>query len=293
MNPLMIDEEKTVKEFSESFEKSGIKKVVISEEGLFGNAFYNFNNQQVIAQTLKKLFHQPKIIIVLRRQDTYLESRYKQLLHQGMSLTINRFLNYKKGKFLNYEESYSQYPNYFSNIDVYQHDYHKMVIEYFTIFGKENVLVLPYEMIKKDKVTFLTKVQNFMGLTSVPTVQGKPSSNRSYSLLTAYLALIFNRFLLLPFNQCGFIPQNPFADYFVKHREKSYLHKMIMHIVIRANMRWLLTQFDKIFYIPHSFIDKKKRNKILDIHRESNRELAKEIGIDLSVYGYFESKQSK
>lgn len=287
INPLMIDfdaVEKTIDTLSNTVVQP---KCLISEEALFGNPFYNFNDSDAIARVLKCVFKQPKIIIVIRKQDDYLESWYKQLLHQGMSLSINTFLNYKNGRFLSYDDTYVNFPENLVNTDVYQYDYYKLIRNHYEVFGEENVLVLPYEMFRENKSEFMNRLLGFLGEEITENMMEKQKvSNRSYSLITGYLARFLNRFLLKPYNQCGFIPQNPFAAFFVKHRQKNIFYRLMANITVRLNLRWFLSQLDKLFYVKYDFMNEHQKKEILRIHHESNRNLSKLLDIDLQKYGY-------
>ena len=69
----------------------GKKKIVISSEGLVGGMFDSFKYFENISRLMKEIFPNAKIILILRRQDSIIESLYKQFLHEGNSKTFNGF----------------------------------------------------------------------------------------------------------------------------------------------------------------------------------------------------------
>lgn len=121
------------------------KKILYSNEVMVGSYTINFNNGYQIAHHIKNGFPNSKIIYVIRKQDDFIESLYRQAIRNGYSHSIKKFLNYKKGSFRinNYEND--------GQIDLFSLDYYKQLTFYTNIFGKENLLVLPYELLKINR----------------------------------------------------------------------------------------------------------------------------------------------
>ena len=86
-------------ELAALLERIEAEKILISCEELFGWFHLNFANNSFIAETLKQLIPEAKLIIVIRAQADWLESAYKQTLRQNSSETINRFLRFRDGGF--------------------------------------------------------------------------------------------------------------------------------------------------------------------------------------------------
>lgn len=104
------------------------RNIIISSEVLFSN-IVDANLEEI-----KKRFKESniKIICYLRRQDTYIESFYKQYLKSGYSLGFNEYFkknNFKWNPFI----SSSRY------------NWYKTLTKYSAVFGSENIIVRPYE----------------------------------------------------------------------------------------------------------------------------------------------------
>ena len=72
---------------------------IISSEALFGWPFENHVNFLSNADLLAQVLPEAKIWLVLRRQDSWLESAYSQVLKQGLSTTPEAFSNYRQDRF--------------------------------------------------------------------------------------------------------------------------------------------------------------------------------------------------
>ena len=101
-----------------------------------------------ICERLNTCFPNGKVLIVIREQKSMLYSAYSQYIKGGGSYSIKEYLFPKtkkvKGLFkFNYLE------------------YHHLIEYYYKYFGKNNVLVLPYEMMKEDQERFLQNILFF------------------------------------------------------------------------------------------------------------------------------------
>jgi hypothetical protein len=131
--------QRDVRNFLESLEQP---TVIASREATAGNAWHSMVNSRINADMIKAVIPEAKIFMVVRRQDTWVESLYKHTLKLGLSIPVNRFLNYHHGQF-------SPYEHYFidGRIDV-RMSFLKLVQYYQSIFP--NVLVLPLEMLRDN-----------------------------------------------------------------------------------------------------------------------------------------------
>jgi len=224
--------------------------VLISSENLFGYFHASYFNNQYILHVLKTLFPSARIFMSVRRQDEWFESLYRQMLHTGQSLSINQFLNYKNGQFQPW------YPSKISQgvTNVYM-DFSQFVLQYRRHFGEDKVLVLPYELLKTDQTAFLQQFYAFFNLETYYPPKNT-LKNRSYSLISSYVALLLNRFV-----------------------SSGEVKKHIRHFLQRKLDKWV--------YIPHSFISEKQRREMMLLHKDNNQRLSELIRIDLSQYGYY------
>lgn len=264
-NPITIDiefEKKIIDNFLLNIEEN---KVVISDEALVGYMFDSFHSFESITFLLKKLFPSAHIILVLRKQDSIIESIYKQYLHEGHAKTFNRFFK--------------------ENIDLDCFHYSVFVQKYNQLWNN-NVLVLAFEEFRSDKERFFSRLSNFLKIDYFEA-KNSSSSNKGFSLISMYIALIFNRFLYREYNSCGFIIEKPFYKYFYSKFDKPF-YKVMTQISQRITLRWLLQNIvDKIIYIKYSPLNQKQKEYIKNNFVKSNKILDEKIETDLKKYKYY------
>ena len=101
-------------------------KILISSEALW--------QKSSLTKILKELFPNAKILLIIREQISWLESYYNYYIKLGDHAELEEEI--LRNKAFN-----------FNLLEIYQH--------YVDNFGKENILVLPYEQIKEDERKFL------------------------------------------------------------------------------------------------------------------------------------------
>lgn len=159
------------------------KIYVMSDERLSGSPHSSGFNSSVILNRVKNIFPNAKILIVIREQNSWLLSNYFQYLTAGGTHGLKKYLNTKyDGK----RPGFS--PNHIF--------YHHLILAYQSSFGKENVLVLPYELFKADKTTFLKKLSKFLDseITLTNSVFGQ-LRNRSFNYFLNYKLRFLNHFI--------------------------------------------------------------------------------------------------
>lgn len=131
-------------------EKSVLRKdktTIYSSEGLVGSGLRPSKNSFINALVLKILFPKAKIILVLRRQEDYLKSIYRQLVFKEDR--YDRFIPFKE--IVDFSQDYL--------------DWFKIVTVYKFFFGEKKLLVLPYELMKIDLEKFTKKITKFLDVT--------------------------------------------------------------------------------------------------------------------------------
>lgn len=283
-NPLFLDLKKERDEFQRLIQAIDEKTVLISYERLFGNMSFNFYDNFYNTKTLKYLFPEAKIIIVIRRQDDLLESLYKQCLRVYFCPTINSYLNYVNKRF----EDPSRFPSY-PSVNAKQLNFHRYVRNYVGLFGQDNVIALPYEMMKNDQQGFLNRLFNFMNVEPFHPKENR-YVHRSYSLLSCYVAFLLNRFVRVNGRESRllrFIPNEPLS-YLSNRSSNTRLSRVLDKVNRRLSLNYVLEHVvDRFFYVKGNLISNQKRRLIMDLHRESNRILDKEFTLGLKQYGYY------
>lgn len=284
-NPTFLDL-KEIKEQAESLLETIVEEsLLISHERLFGNMLMNYYDNLYLTNCLRALFPEAKIIIIIRRQDDLVESIYKQSLQSCYHQRINRFLNYRNNRF---EDARDQPA--LPNLDVKQLNLHTYIQAYVELFGRDSLIVMPYELLKQEQNAFLARLFAFMNVE--PVYPAKNSlENRSYSWLSSHLALLLNRFVRVEWDGSSllqFIPNKPFSAFLKERPSESRFYRILSSLNRRLTLRHLLQNgVDRVMYVKGNLISRKKREAILAFHKESNRALDEEFLLDLQRFGYY------
>ncbi|MBT4120369.1 MAG: hypothetical protein HOG89_03385 [Candidatus Peribacter sp.] len=175
-------------------------KNIISHEAFIGGdaSLDHFVNGKVIATRLSTVFPKAKVLFVVRNQYDLAISLYKQYVHLGGRKPLRNFLRYDDGSF----ETLTK--RWLSGISIHQLDYKPAIGYYAECFGKENVLVLPFELLKKDNHAFVQKITNWMGTEDMQF--DDRHQNKGYGSRQIATARFLNRFVRSAFNESPLIP---------------------------------------------------------------------------------------
>ena len=123
---------------------------VMSHERLSGNPHSSGFDASILANRVQHIFPRGKVLIVLREQCAWLLSNYFQYLAIGGTKSLKEYLNKKyDGK----RPGFS--PNHLH--------FHHLIADYQSKFGRDSVLVLPFELFSVDKTLFFQKLGAFLG----------------------------------------------------------------------------------------------------------------------------------
>lgn len=125
------------------------KVAVMSHERLSGNPHAGGFDAGKIGRMLHRTFHRGRVLIVIRNQKDFLLSNYFQYLKIGGSFNLEKYLT----------TTYDGKRPFFAPHHV---DYVPLVSFYMDRFGRDHVLVLPYELFKTDPNAFLTELAKFV-----------------------------------------------------------------------------------------------------------------------------------
>jgi hypothetical protein len=125
---------------------------VISHEQLSGH----FNGGLVMVRDtprrIKETFPEGRIVIGIREQASLIRSLYGQYVMRGGIWSIEEFLGPKTPQ-----------PGFRPPCDVERFEFDLTVREYLDLFGRESVLVLPYELLRRDQGEYVRTLQRFTG----------------------------------------------------------------------------------------------------------------------------------
>jgi len=293
-HPMFVDFEAIRERIYRRFENVPEDTIVISDEELFGDYTRGvasglyvakpFWDNQTRTAYLSKIFPNAKVILTPRRQDLWVESAYMHFVHNFFTLTMDEFLTPSTRGGGKYSMRSNKPCCDFTVLDwtIYVKNYHR-------VFGRDNVLVVPQDMVRHDLRQALDRIYAFMEVAPYYP-RGVPQPGRSISTFAYKLALIFNRFVKTPSNPWGFLPEKPFAVAINKKRaiKDTVLLWFLAGITRRISLHWFLSDVVSRFrYEKPDILGAERRRAILEHFKESNKDYAELIGIDLGKYGYY------
>ncbi|SHK88543.1 Sulfotransferase domain-containing protein [Reichenbachiella agariperforans] len=137
--------------YLQAVDKSKIN--VLSIERLSGYPITGGFDAIIIANRLKELFPSAKILISIREQRSMIKSIYLEYLKVGGNAKLEELL---------YPKRFYLIRNPTFNLDYFKYDY--LISEYLKLFGEQNILVLPYEALKKTPEQYISELSSFLGL---------------------------------------------------------------------------------------------------------------------------------
>ncbi len=173
---------------------------LLSNESLMGDFYiHKLLNSRLVADRLAGLFPGAKIIITIRNQYDLMESLYRQYLHKGGTKRFREFVSFSNGSF---KVNYSEW-EFGVNIEMF--DYVKVVDYYEKLFGISNILIIPYELLRKNPRLFIDQLFFWMGFQEEISYQSDPL-NSGYGSRQAVIARFLNRFLRSKMNEGAIVP---------------------------------------------------------------------------------------
>lgn len=233
------------------------RHAMISFEALVGDVFAGAWDTCRIAERLRAVLGEARIIISIREQVSMLDSLYKQYLAQGGIGSVKSFLGLRPAGRTHFSLNYLRYD--------------RVVGYYRSLFGEDSVYVCLYEQLLESPDAFLRRLSDFLGIDGfdVDERSMRKKENPGFSAFSTAVARVANRFLYSDFNPVPLVPPR---------------------LVSVPGMRTFLKRADTALFgrlFPaKSVIDQNTRVFLEDYYRSSNRALAEELGLPLAQYGY-------
>lgn len=229
------------------------KKLVISHERLSGYPASGGFDRELIAKRLKATFPDAKVLIVFREQKAWIKSFYQQYIADGGSESLPDFLSRPQPQI---------YKNPCFEFDYL--DYFKLISFYHSLFGKEQVLALPYELMRNDFKDFAKRLDSFFDVNL-------ELENKVINRARPLCPLLIMRALNGSIGRTQLSPGGFFPLGYLKKTSKI-LGKIpgARAFDKRISSNWKRT-------IAH---------KTGDYYKDSNTKLQDLVGMDLSEFGY-------
>lgn len=226
-------------------------KTLLSSEGLSG---FSLPTARVMANLLLGAGVR-KIIFICRRQADWSISLWRQMV-----LKDDRF-----GRFVSFDYLFGNDGD-ISKLNLVDMDWAEYALLYQRLFGIENVLVLPYELLTKDPSAFYSKIEGFLGLSPLGREISSVRENPSVS------SNIYRGWRIDGFPLIRRFP-------WLRIRAHRYLSPPIARFPGIAK---------RIFEFHDGFVMTDRRRAAIMTHfEESNRRLAQLTGLPLENYDYF------
>ena len=230
------------------------KNVIISNEGL--NAGIHRLNEKIL-DNLKNLFPDAKVIFTIRDQVSAIKSHYANhgRLIRGLPKPYSgikvKFNDYFEFNIYEYRRSYFQIINYNNMISLWE-----------KFFKKEDILILPLELILKNKQQYFKKIFEFMNLDfDVSKVNSLQLNNA-----TTYNMERFEHF---------------------KRIMKSYNLKFLNQFsFVKKLNNYLINIFSSQKKISPTLNDI-QLSKLKELYLKDNAKLNKRYNLNLEKFGYF------
>lgn len=159
---------------------------VLSAERLSGAFQAGGYDSKLLAERLQACLPDGKILIVIREQRSMIYSAYVQYVRGGGPRNLKHYFRGPR-----------RAKGFLPAFDPVHFEYDRLVKCYQALFGKEQVLVLPYEFFRKDAPAFVRTIVDFCGLeVSAEQLQSLPFTqqvNTGYSAATLAMKRWYNR----------------------------------------------------------------------------------------------------
>lgn len=238
---------KNLKDYLKFFKNRSDKKV-------FGEFSPQYLTHEEVPENIKNLLPNSKIIVCLRNP-------------------IERFLSETYFRLYTGRYSKKQEKDILKKLDsdaIERGFYYKYLKKYFEIFGRENVLVLIYRDIKIDKLSFIQKIYEFIGVDKSFVPKGLEEKKNVTAKNYLYFPWV-NRVTYKIHRILG-------GTHFAKFLKIFGINKL--GAKIRKINRRNVNELDNL----EKKIDEKTRSKIFNFYKEDIYSLEKMIGRDLSFW---------
>jgi len=243
-------------EIGKDLEVANDRVLVLSNERLSGNPHSGGYDSKAIADRLEHVFPGANVFIVIREQRSMIVSCWKQYVQIGGA-----------GSMRSYIRGAGRYAVPQFRLEYFE--YHRLIAHYQKLFGREKVLVLPVEMLARDRPRFVSRIADFAG-SAAPALSDTTRENVSLSGFACTLKRRPNWILV----RNGVNPAAPIASPWLNDQILSasrWVDRRAPDPVLQAWDRWQARYATRIAGSRFA---------------NSNRETERLTGLDLAGYGY-------
>lgn len=245
---------------------------VVTQENLCGGLAGGGCDGERHLNRLKEAFPEGKILLIIREQRAFIRSAYSTLVMTGYPFSIRRLAFPTR-----------ELKREFTNLKNWGHPgfgydflcYDRLVSSYMDAYGRDNVLVMPFEKFVEDPAAFTREIYDFSGYPGDPgqfieRLDFGRKLNESAGYLSLELHRNITKFLFTNLFNAGMVNE-PFQY----HRKRIKSIRSVDSLLPNFLNRWAEARVER-------YIDRVTKGEF----RQSNRRLAQLIGQDLGRYGY-------
>lgn len=222
---------------------------LVSAERLSGHPISGGFDSFRIAERIHCVAPEARIVMVIREQIKMISSVYKQMVSEGYPGRFDDMLHSRNWKTVGFDPGFYEY-------DI-------LIDKYHSLFGRHNVLVLPYELMCIDSGEFVRQLCSFLDVAVIDPPKNEQTINRSLPASRLNVIRFMNRFRRSELN--------PYPVFNIPEKMRKLLMKLIA-VALRKSA------------VQQHFMTDEQRVWIADYYKESNERLSKLVGIDFSDY---------
>ena len=175
----------------ELLEGNPCTKILLSREAMSGNLFSAYRDWDEHTEAINAAFPDSEVLVVLRFQSDWLESCYRESVHEHHYQSIKQFLSFDESRGVFTAPANDVNDHGMAHLDALRLDYSQMLRRLFELFGRERVHVFFFEELKMDPNRFVSSILSAMGVEEqVASTRSSNQPNRGYSALSIELSLL-------------------------------------------------------------------------------------------------------
>ncbi|MGE4280775.1 MAG: hypothetical protein AB7G62_14390 [Magnetospirillum sp.] len=260
----------------------GDRPIILTHEYLSGGEYDGYGAAQ-LAQRLRRVFGQTRVIITIREQSSAIESLYRHYIRHGGHLNIQQFL---------FNVSSPCVDENMTPRLLQKYKYSNIVKYYMNIFGRQNVHVVIFEKFKDGPGEVAKHYMNAMNNDEdMSSVDFSTRENAGISYWCAWVARLINNWVWTPYHET-MLPS------FIRWTGHQWLAAKVIlplnSLMPRTSKRFvdqpirdlLVRNVKKALGRKNPNDDKRIKEFMDEYFAQSNKELSDLIGTDLSKFGY-------
>ena len=160
------------KQLFDKIKKTDTDVLVSDEHTTLVNDPYRISQHVSEMRRILEPYHELRVLVVIRRQDTWFASAYAETTSEYKEVSQNHFRRWVEDRITPEKKCFSS-----AGVRV---EYHTLIQKLQKVL-KNNLLVLPFEMLKKDPTSFVEKCCDYAGRRVPQSISLKPKNKKSLS----------------------------------------------------------------------------------------------------------------